>query len=122
MVGDAAREDRLQIVKPKSSPFEALAEPTRRAVVEALVVRPQTPGELASQLKVSPQALSRHLRLLRRAGFIRAEGLEEDQRQRVYRIDPTAFKSLRSWLERAEDLWAKQLAAFKHYADRGSSE
>lgn len=105
-------------MKSRSSPFEALAEPTRRAVVEALMVRPRTPGELASKLKVSPQALSRHLRQLRQAGFIRAQDVAEDLRQRVYRLDPAALQSIRDWLERAEDSWARQLAAFKRYADR----
>jgi DNA-binding transcriptional ArsR family regulator len=120
VVGDAAPAYGRQ-VKDAGAAFEVLAEPTRRAVVEALVVRPRTPGELARELRITPQALSRHLRSLRRAGFVRATDVHEDMRQRVYRIDPQALRSLRSWLARAEALWSRQLAAFRDFAEREDS-
>jgi DNA-binding transcriptional ArsR family regulator len=105
-------------LKDAGAAFEVLAEPTRRAVVEALVVRPRTPGQLARAIRVSPQALSRHLRALRQAGFVRTADAAGDLRQRIYRLEPAALRPVRSWLARAEALWDRQLTAFRDFAER----
>ena len=100
--------------------FEALADGTRRAAVEALIERPLTSGDLARTIGVTPQALTRHLRVLRRSGLVRADGDETDARLRIYRVAPEAFATLRSWLDDAERLWSVQLAAFADFVkDRG---
>lgn len=95
----------------------ALADPTRRRVIEALFRQPHRAGELAELVAMTPPALSRHLRTLRRAGVIVEEGIDEDARVRVYRLDPAALEPLRGWLDRAEALWADQLQSFKRYAE-----
>jgi DNA-binding transcriptional ArsR family regulator len=97
--------------------FEAMADGTRRAAIEALIAAPCASGDLARRLAVSPQALSRHLRVLRRAGLVSTGGEADDARRRIYRIEPHALSPLRDWLDRAEAMWGAQLAAFKAFAE-----
>src|SRR5262249_38394821 len=66
----------------------ALADPTRRRVVELLRKKPQRAGDIATALSVSPPLLSRHLRLLRKSGLIENSEVEHDARVRVYRLRP----------------------------------
>lgn len=96
----------------------ALADPTRRGVVELLREGPRRAGELASALSVSPPALSRHLRVLRSEGLVTEERQGEDARVRVYRLEPEPFRELRGWLDEIEGYWADQLGAFKKHAER----
>lgn len=97
--------------------FEALADPTRRAAVAALIERPLGSSALARTLHVTPQALTRHLRLLRKAGLAQVDGDEADARRRIYRVDPAALDPLRDWLADADRMWSVQLAAFKAHAE-----
>jgi DNA-binding transcriptional ArsR family regulator len=97
--------------------FAALAEPTRMAVVGLLRSRPLRSGDIAAALSVSRPAMSRHLRVLRRAGLVAEETLEEDSRSRVYRLRPEAFSELRGWLDEVEAFWGDQLRAFKQHAE-----
>jgi DNA-binding transcriptional ArsR family regulator len=99
--------------------FAALADPTRRRVVDLLRRRPQRAGELAAAFEMSAQAMSRHLRVLRRTGLVEEEGLDDDARVRVYRLRPERFAAIRGWLDEVESYWADQLAAFKAHAERG---
>lgn len=96
----------------------ALADPTRRAVIDLLRRRPRRAGELAEALGISPPALSRHLRVLRRSGVVTDDEVEDDARVRLYRLQPAPFAVLRDWLEEVEGFWAGQLAAFKVHAER----
>ena len=100
--------------------FGALADGTRRSAVKALLQAPRTSGDLARTLGVTPQALTRHLRVLRRSGLVQAEGDEADARLRIYRVAPEAFAPLRTWLDDAERMWSIQLAAFAHFAEDGT--
>ena len=100
----------------------ALADPTRRKVVELLRKRPRRAGELADSLKVSPQAMSRHLRQLRKSGLVEENGLEDDARVRVYGLRPEPFAALRGWLEEVELFWSDQLEAFRVHAERGKDK
>jgi DNA-binding transcriptional ArsR family regulator len=97
--------------------FAALADPTRRRVVDLLRKRPRRAGELAAAIAMSPPAMSRHLRVLRRTGLVDEENLEHDARVRVYRLRPEPFAALREWLDEVEAFWADQLAAFKAHAE-----
>ena len=97
--------------------FAALADPTRRAVVRALVRAPLRAGELAARVGASAPALSRHLRVLKRAGVVTDEGVEADARVRMYRLAPTALEPVRGWLAEVEQAWGEQLAAFRDYAE-----
>jgi DNA-binding transcriptional ArsR family regulator len=110
-------------VSPAGTPdldgaFAALADPTRRAVIRALLRKPLRAGELAERVEMSPPALSRHLRVLRQAGLIIEEGLGGDARVRVYTVDVNAFAPVREWIDQMEDIWHEQLQAFKEHAER----
>lgn len=98
--------------------FGALADPTRRAVIRALLRKPLRAGELAERVDMSPPALTRHLRVLRQAGLIIEDGVAGDARVRVYTIDLNAFAPVNDWLAQVEDLWHEQLQAFKEHAER----
>lgn len=95
----------------------ALADPTRRAVVDLLRAGPRRAGELAEALVMSPAALSRHLRVLRRAGLIDDDEPDHDARVRLYRLEPAGFAPLRGWIDELEAYWGDQLAAFKAHAE-----
>jgi DNA-binding transcriptional ArsR family regulator len=98
--------------------FSALADPTRRAVIRALLRKPLRAGELAERVDMSPPALTRHLRVLREAGLIVEEGVEADARVRVYTVDLDAFAPVKDWLAQIEELWHEQLQAFKEHVER----
>jgi DNA-binding transcriptional ArsR family regulator len=100
----------------------ALADTTRRSTVDLLRRRPRRAGELAAALTISPAAMSRHLRVLRRSGLVVEEALEEDARVRIYRLKPESFAGLRHWLEGVEASWAGELQAFKAHAERAGAK
>lgn len=97
--------------------FTALSDPSRREMIRTLLQKPQRAGELAQSVNMSPQALSRHLRVLRNAGLIFEEGVETDARVRIYSVQPAAFQPVQQWLAQVEELWREQLHAFKAYAE-----
>jgi len=96
----------------------ALADPTRRRVVDLLRRKPQRAGDIAAALSVSAPCLSRHLRVLRHSGLIEDGGVDHDARVRVYRLRPERFAILRTWLEDVEAFWSAELTAFKAHAER----
>lgn len=96
----------------------ALAEPTRRGVIELLRRQPQRASELAEQLGMSRPAMSRHLKLLRKTGLVSEDELEEDARVRMYRLERAPFTELRDWLADVEGFWGDQLGAFKAHAEK----
>lgn len=98
--------------------LSALADPTRRRVVDLLRTRPRRAGELARASRMSPPAMSRHLRVLRRSGLIEEERGQDDARARVYRLRPEPFRDLQAWLREVEAFWTDQLDAFKAHAER----
>ncbi len=98
--------------------LSALADPTRRGVVDLLRRRPHTAGELAKRLRKSPPALSRHLRALRTAGLTTERRSEEDARVHVIRLRRRPFVSLQAWLDQVHAFWSDQLQSFKAHAER----
>jgi DNA-binding transcriptional ArsR family regulator len=96
----------------------ALSDPTRRAVLQLLSRGPQRAGELAQALAMSPPALSRHLRVLRRSGLIVDDEPAHDARVRLYRVEPQGFAPVLGWLDELESDWSEQLSAFKAHAER----
>ena len=90
--------------------LEALADPTRRAVLEQLREGPQAVGEIASHLPVSRPAVSQHLKVLKGAGLVsdRAEGT-----RRLYAVSPEGLDALRAWLD---SFWTDVLQASKEAA------
>jgi len=117
----AALRSLLVIQRPTSdsldATFVALADATRREMIRSLLHKPRRAGELADIVAMSPQALSRHLRVLRKAGLVIEAGIEADARVRIYSVHPDAFVPVRRWLAEVEDVWQRQLHAFKTYAE-----
>jgi DNA-binding transcriptional ArsR family regulator len=103
--------------EPIDDAFTALADPTRRAVVELLRQRPHRAGELAAALAISAPALSRHLRQLRHSGLIVDDEPADDARVRLYRLQPDGFATLEAWVDGVRSMWTEQLAAFKAHAE-----
>ena len=98
--------------------FLALADPARLATVRLLRKKPLRSSEVASALSLSRPLMSRHLRVLRRAGLVEETSEDDDARVRIYGLRPDAFAELRSWLDDVEAFWGDQLHAFKLHAER----
>jgi DNA-binding transcriptional ArsR family regulator len=96
----------------------ALAEPTRRRVVELLNDGPARATDIAAHLGMTPAATSRHLRVLRTAGLVEVETPDDDTRVRLYRLKPDQLAGLRAWLDQVQAHWTEQLGAFKEHAER----
>jgi DNA-binding transcriptional ArsR family regulator len=88
--------------------LEALGDPTRRRIVELLAERDLSAGEIASQFHVSRPAVSRHLRVLRESGLVRARG---EAQRRVYSLDPEPLAEVDAWLARYRGFWVNRLDA-----------
>jgi len=97
----------------------ALADPNRRRVVDILRVGPRRAGALAAAARLSPAAMSRHLKTLRRSGLVTEDRDEFDSRVRIYKLRPGPMNELKDWLAETEALWARQLAAFKAHVEKG---
>ena len=100
-----------------ASLIEALVDPTRRRTVELLSTAPRRAGQLAEDLGVTPPAMSKHLRVLLRAGIIADERLPEDARVRVFRLRQEPVVALRAWLDQLEAHWDEQLGAFRAHVE-----
>jgi DNA-binding transcriptional ArsR family regulator len=96
--------------------FAALADPTRRAVLERIAQAPQTVGALAAQLPVSRPAVSQHLKVLKDAGLVRDQARGAS---RIYRIDPHGLGPVRRWLD---EQWERSLENFKRLAEEENAE
>jgi DNA-binding transcriptional ArsR family regulator len=86
--------------------FAALADPTRRRIVELLADREYPAGELARRFDMTPPAVSQHLRLLRDAGLVR---VRRDAQRRIYTLDPAGLAELDAWLARYRRFWHDRL-------------
>jgi DNA-binding transcriptional ArsR family regulator len=105
--------------------LQALAEPTRRAVVGLLRDGPQRASEIADALAMSRQAMSRHLRVLRQAGVIHEVGAaspDDDARARTYRLEAQPLAELQAWLGAVQAFWGVQMQAFRKHAERLAKE
>src|SRR5688500_18032374 len=91
----AARSQVVMQTTELDRTLTALADPTRRAVIDLLRRRPRRAGELAEAFRMSRPAMSRHLRVLRTTGLIEPAAEAEDARARVYRLRPEPFSALR---------------------------
>lgn len=99
----------------------ALADPNRRQVVDLLSRQPMRAGELAQATGLSPQAMSRHLRVLRSSELIEESrgGSSDsvDARVRLYVLRSAPMNELKTWLEQTEALWSDQLLLFKAHLE-----
>jgi DNA-binding transcriptional ArsR family regulator len=97
----------------------ALADPTRRRIVELLAERDHDVSELHANFAISQPAISRHLRVLREHGLVRAR---PEARRRVYSLDPTPLAELDDWLGRYRSFWAQRLDALETELRRARKE
>lgn len=88
--------------------LEVLAEPTRRRIVELLAEGECSAGEIASHFRTSRPGISRHLRVLREHGLVRARG---EAQRRLYSLDPAPLAELDEWLRRYRGFWTNRLDA-----------
>ena len=100
----------------------ALADPTRRRVVELLRQGPRAAGDLARETGVAPSALSRHLRTLKESGLVEEQHPAFDARIRIYSLKAAPMLQLLRWLEETERMWSEQLLAFKAHLEAGEGE
>jgi DNA-binding transcriptional ArsR family regulator len=95
--------------------FRAIADPTRRALLDALAEGERTAGELGEPFGISQPALSQHLRVLREAGLVRQR---KDGRHRVYRLDPKQLESVHRWVAFYERFWKRRLKALGKHLEK----
>jgi DNA-binding transcriptional ArsR family regulator len=94
--------------------FQALADPTRRAVLDLLRRGSQPAGQIAGAFPVSRPAISKHLRLLRRAHLVREH---REGRHRVYQLNPEPLRAVDSWLEQYRRFWSANLSSLKAFVE-----
>jgi DNA-binding transcriptional ArsR family regulator len=104
-------------VKEENDVFLALADPTRRRVLELLGDGALRAGELAEAVGTSPPAMSRHLRILLAAGFVADERVPDDARLRFFRMRREPVLALQAWLDQLQAHWNEQLQSFKRYVE-----
>jgi DNA-binding transcriptional ArsR family regulator len=102
-----------------SSPWQALADPNRRAVLELLLERPRAAGELVDRLGLSQPGTSKHLKVLREAGLVQVRA---EANRRVYAIDPGPLSELDVWLAPYRRLWNEHLDALGRHLDDTEQE
>jgi DNA-binding transcriptional ArsR family regulator len=105
-------------MKKLDGTLAALADPTRRGIVELLSRRPHRAGELAEALNMSAPAMSRHLRVLRTRKLVDEERAPHDARHRVFRLRREPLADLSHWLSDIEAFWTEQLDSFQAHVAR----
>lgn len=88
----------------------AIADPTRRRIVELLAERERSAGELVEAFDLSAPAISQHLNVLREAGIVVSRAVGQT---RIQSLDPSAFDELEAWLEKTRSIWSDRLDALE---------
>ena len=104
-----------EVYKSVESVFDIIAEPNRRAILSLLVSSEQSVGEIERQLGMSQPTVSKHLRVLREAGFVEAT---VDAQRRVYRLKPEPLQELDARLAPFRRFWSAHLDALERHLDR----
>jgi DNA-binding transcriptional ArsR family regulator len=97
------------------SVFEIIAEPNRRAILSLLVSSQQSVGEIERQLRMTQPTVSKHLRVLRDAGFVEST---VDAQRRLYRLRPEPFQQVDAWLAQFRRFWSAHIDALERHLDR----
>ncbi|HZS57310.1 MAG TPA: metalloregulator ArsR/SmtB family transcription factor [Bryobacteraceae bacterium] len=105
----------MAYIKSVDSVFEIIAEPNRRAILSLLVSSQQSVGEIERQLRMPQPTVSKHLRVLREAGFVEAT---VDAQRRLYRLRPEPLQEIDAWLAPFRQFWSAHVDALEHYLDR----
>ncbi len=97
------------------SAFAIIAEPNRRAILSLLVSSQQSVGEIERRLRMPQPAVSKHLRVLREAGFVEST---VDAQRRLYRLKPEPLQEVDDWLDQFRRFWSERVDALERHLDR----
>lgn len=104
---------------PLSAAFAALADPTRRAILERLARGEAPVGDLAAPFPITPQAVSRHIKVLEKSGLI---SRRTDKQRRIIRLNPQALKQTSDWVNRYRAFWEGQLDSLGAFLETQNKE
>jgi DNA-binding transcriptional ArsR family regulator len=105
----------VEYISSVESVFEIIAEPNRRAILSLLVSSQQSVGEIERQLRMPQPTVSKHLRVLREAGFVEST---VDAQRRLYRLKPEPLQELDAWLAPFRRFWSAHIDALERHLDR----
>jgi DNA-binding transcriptional ArsR family regulator len=105
----------VEYTKSVESVFEIIAEPNRRAILSLLVSSQQSVGEIERQLRMPQPTVSKHLRVLRDAGFVEST---VDAQRRLYRLKPEPLQEVDAWLAPFRRFWSAHVDALERHLDR----
>src|SRR5438105_10920169 len=105
----------VEYIKRVESVFEIIAEPNRRAILSLLVWSQQSVGEIERQLRMPQPTVSKHLRVLREAGFVEST---VDAQRRLYRLKPEPLQEIDAWLVPFRRFWSAHIDALERHLDR----
>ena len=97
------------------SVFDVIAEPNRRGILSLLAASERSVGEIEQRLGMTQPTVSKHLRVLREAGFVEST---VDAQRRLYRLKPGALQEVDAWLAPFRRFWAAHVDALEHHLDR----
>jgi DNA-binding transcriptional ArsR family regulator len=106
---------RVEYTKRVESAFDIIAEPNRRAILNLLVSSQQSVGEIERQLRMPQTTVSKHLRVLRDAGFVEST---VDAQRRLYRLRPEPLQEVDAWLAPFRRFWSAHVDALERHLDR----
>jgi DNA-binding transcriptional ArsR family regulator len=109
----------VEYIQRVESVFEIIAEPNRRAILSLLVSSQQSVGEIERQLRMTQPAVSKHLRVLRDAGFVEST---VDAQRRLYRLKPEPLQEMDAWLAQFRRFWSAHVDALERHLDRMNQE
>ena len=104
----------VEYIKRMESVFEIIAEPNRRAILSLLVSSQRSVGEIERQLRMPQPTVSKHLRVLREAGFVEST---VDAQRRLYRLKPEPLQEVDAWLAPFRRFWCAHVDALEHHLD-----
>ena len=104
-----------EYIKIVESVFDIIAEPNRRAILGLLVSSEQSVGDIERQLRMPQPTVSKHLRVLREAGFVEST---IDAQRRLYRLKPEPFQEVEAWLAPFRRFWSAHMDALERHLDR----
>jgi DNA-binding transcriptional ArsR family regulator len=105
----------VEYIKRVESVFDIIAEPNRRAILSLLVSSQQSVGEIERQLRMPQPTVSKHLRVLREAGFVEST---VDAQRRLYRLKPEPLQEIDAWLAPFRRFWSAHVDALERHLDR----
>jgi DNA-binding transcriptional ArsR family regulator len=97
------------------SAFDVIAEPNRRAILSLLVSSQQSVGDIERRLRMPQPTVSKHLRVLREAGFVEST---VDAQRRLYRLKPEPLQEVAAWLAPFRRFWSAHVDALERHLDR----